>query len=654
MAETIKGLNIKLGLDTSDLDQKLKNINSELKEEQKDLRAINNSLKFDSTNLDKWREKQDKLNSILENTKKRLEVQNARLEEAKKALEVGAISQEQFNQVRRSVEYTESDINKLNQELKKTEEQIKKIGGINTENLKKIGSNFTKYVTAPILGVSTALSALAVKATQTADNLADDASKVYLSVEAYQEWGYVAKMLAVDSANLQKALIKTNSIIGEVSSGGEKYNETLAKLGLSSDKLIGKNTDEAFEIIRSALANVEDQAIRTMIANEIFGEKLGSELAQVISATTSDITNLRNEAKELGIVTTEQAEISGRFHDSLDNLKQSVIALSVSIGVEIVPTLQKMVETVQNKVLPVIKNLTTWWSNLSNSVKKTIVILLGVLAAIGPVVSIVAKIIPMIKTLKAAMAGGEILKFFQGFSFGKVALIGLVAALAVLLLQNEKFKETLKNLMEIFSKLLEPIGKLISSLVEKLEPVMNLIVEVLNQVIDVIVSLIEGIMPALEAIINVIVDVLSNVVTIIIDLIDEILPVMINLIGEIVKIIEALKPIIEVIINLVSKIISQLMNLIQAILEPIMKILNIFINIVGTIISVLGNLINIILKPLNSILNVLASIIEVIVSILGVVINVIVAVLEPALKIIFAVLEPLLSILMVFIEIIAS
>lgn len=57
MAETIKGLNIKLGLDTSDLDQKLKDINSELKEEQRDLRAINNSLRYDSTNLDKWREK---------------------------------------------------------------------------------------------------------------------------------------------------------------------------------------------------------------------------------------------------------------------------------------------------------------------------------------------------------------------------------------------------------------------------------------------------------------------------------------------------------------------------------------------------------------------------------------------------------------------
>jgi len=654
MAETIKGLNIKLGLDTTDLDQKLKDINKELKEEQKDLRAINNSLKFDSSNLDKWREKQDKLNSILENTKTRLEVQNKRLEESKKALQVGAISQEQFNQVQRSVEYTSADINKLNLELKKTEDQINKIGGINTESLKKVGSNFTKYLTAPILGAATALSTLAYKATQTADDLADDASKVYLSVEAYQEWGYVAKMLAVDSNNLQKAFTRTNAILGEVTQGGEKYNETLSKLGISSDKLVGKSTDEAFEVLRSSLSKVEDQAERTALANELFGEKLGSELTQVLSSTSSEIENLRNQAKELGIVTTEQAETSGTFHDSLDNLKQSFTALSVEIGVQVIPALQKMVDVVQNNVVPAIRSLSNWWGDLSDTTKKIVVVLLGVLAAIGPVISIVLKLIPAIKTLKGVMAGGEIAKFFQGFSLGKATLVGLIATLAVILLQNEKFKETLSQLIETLGKVLEPIGNLITSLMDKLQPVISAIVEVINKVIEVLVKLIEGIMPALEAIIGLIVEVLSDVINIVLDLIDEILPVVISLINEVVKIIDALKPILEVVISLISTIISQALNLIEAILDPIIKILNVVIKIVGVIIGVVGNLINAILKPLNSILNVIAAVITTLVSILEVVINVLVSILEPALKIIFAVLEPILSILMVFIEIIAS
>lgn len=653
MAETIKGLNIKLGLDTSDLDQKLKDINSELKEEQRDLRAINNSLRYDSTNLDKWREKQAKLNKILETTKKRLEVQNARLEESKKALAVGAISEEQFNKVRRSVEYTTADINKLNNELRKTEENIKRISSIDVERLRKVGSGFSKYVTAPIVAASTALGAIAVKATKTADAIADEASKVNMTVEAFQEWEYVSKMLASDSTQLHKALVKTNTILGDVATGGEKYGTVLSELGLELHELTNISTDEAFELIRSSLSKVEDQALRTTLANQFFGEQLASELNQVLGASSKEIENLREQARELGVVTTEQAEISGRFHDSLDNLKQSVMSLSVAIGVEIVPTMQKMVETIQAKVIPVIRNLTNWWSNLSGTFKRVIVIMLGVVAAIGPVISIVAKAIPLITKLKGAFAGGQILTFIKGISLGKVALIGLIAALAAILLKNEKFRELLKQIIELVKRLLEPIAKLITSLLDKLKPVIDLIIEVINKVIDVVVEIIEGLMPTIESIINILVDILSEVIELVMGLIEEILPVLIILIEAIMEIVEALMPIIEIIIDLVSTIIGQLLNLIRAILEPITRILKIIIQIVGNVIRIVGNLINTILEPLNSILNVLVSIIEVISKVLEVVINVIVTLLEPALKIIFAILEPLLEIVNVFIEVIA-
>ena len=73
MAEAIKGLNIKLGLDTTELEASIKSLNSDLKEQQKDLAAINKNLKYDSSNVDLWKQKQDKLNGILETTKKKLE-----------------------------------------------------------------------------------------------------------------------------------------------------------------------------------------------------------------------------------------------------------------------------------------------------------------------------------------------------------------------------------------------------------------------------------------------------------------------------------------------------------------------------------------------------------------------------------------------------
>lgn len=73
MAETVKGLNIKLSLDGRDLENELKEIQSDLKEQQKDLKAINANLKYDSSNVELWKNTQSKLNEILQTTKKKLE-----------------------------------------------------------------------------------------------------------------------------------------------------------------------------------------------------------------------------------------------------------------------------------------------------------------------------------------------------------------------------------------------------------------------------------------------------------------------------------------------------------------------------------------------------------------------------------------------------
>ena len=108
MAESIKGINIKLSLDGRDLENELLEIKTDLKEQQKDLKAINNALKYDSTNLELWKQKQSKLNDVLNTTKKRLDTQNLELEKAKAALALGSISTTEFNKLVRNIQYTEA------------------------------------------------------------------------------------------------------------------------------------------------------------------------------------------------------------------------------------------------------------------------------------------------------------------------------------------------------------------------------------------------------------------------------------------------------------------------------------------------------------------------------------------------------------------
>ena len=49
-----------------------------------------------------------------------------------------------------------------------------------------------------------------------------------------QEWAYAAEILAVDQAQLQKAFVKVNALLGDIASGDiDTVNEKLKLIGLT-------------------------------------------------------------------------------------------------------------------------------------------------------------------------------------------------------------------------------------------------------------------------------------------------------------------------------------------------------------------------------------------------------------------------------------
>lgn len=439
MAETIKGLNIKLGLDATELNESLGKVREELKEQQADLKAINQRLKYDPSNVELWKNKQTKLNEVLDSTKRKLELQKQKLEEAKEAVKVGAISESEFKKLERAVEYAEADVSKLNNELKNTSAKMLELGNAKWDTLAGVGNKLTKYVTAPIVAAGTALTALSYKSLVASDDLADTASKVYLSAEAFQEWSYAAEILAVDQSQLQKAFVKVNALLGDIANGSaDSVNEKLKFIGLTSENLASLNTDEAFMRIRDALSSVGDEASRTAVANEIFGDKLGSELTQMLSASSEQVIKLRNECRELGIVSNEDAEKAGEFTDAISRLKQALTGLKNELAQALLPVMNGLVSLMTEKIMPALKSLLGWWNSLSKGMKVFVGALLGIATAAGPVLAIIGKLIPLISKIKAGLTAikGAISLAGGAIKASTLGWVGLIAVLAVVLLQN--------------------------------------------------------------------------------------------------------------------------------------------------------------------------------------------------------------------------
>jgi len=591
MAETVKGLNIKLSLDGKDLENEMNGIKKNLKEQNKDLRAINTNLRYDSTNLDLWNSKQDKLNDILGETKKKLVTQNKELKRAKKAVEVGDISQEEFNKMKRSVQYTESTIAKLNGQLEKTGDKIKKLGNANFDKIDKLGSTLSKSVTVPILGAVSALGAFTIKTAYTADAVGDSAEKLGLSAEQLQEWSHVATIMGVSTDTLSRAFIKVNGVLGDIATGnGDKVADSLSLIGLSVDDLKGKDADQAFNIIRDALSQVEDEAIRVGVANELLGEKVAAEVIPVLSSEADVISNLRNEAQELGIVTNEQAAQAGEFTDALDRTKQSLMSLGVDLASTVMPILQELIIKVRDNLVPTLKDWIQKWNNLDGSTKKIISTLVALTAAVGPVLAIIGKVGPLLKMASLGLKSVGTSGMFAGVGINAATLgIGaLIAILAMALLQSEEFKELLGRLMETFMQLLPPILLIIDTLMTALQPILDVIIELVVMLVDILVPLLEIALMPLIMNIEIFADVLNALAPLIILIGDVLNAILIPAIEVLMFVLEPVIEVLRTIIEFLQKIFEWIGELPKKIGEFGGKVKDVFGNVTEGI-SIIAN-----------------------------------------------------------------
>lgn len=564
MAETVKGLNIKLTLDGKDLENELNGIKKDLKEQNKDLRAINTNLRYDSSNVDLWKQKQSKLNDILVQTKKKLETQNQELEHAKKAVQVGDMSQEEFNKLKRNVQYTEAELAKMNGQLDKTQVKIKQLSNANFEKIGKLGSTLTKSVTVPILGAVSALIAFSIKSAYASDEIGDTAEKLGLSAEQMQEWNHSATILGVSTERMEKAFMKVNGILGDIATGnGDKYADSLALIGLSLDDLEGKNADQAFALIRDALSEVEDEAIRVGVANDLLSERVAADIIPVLTQEAATISDLRNEAQELGIVTNEQAAQAGEFTDALDRTKQAVSSLGVDLASTLLPVIQELTIKVRDEMIPTLKSWIDKWNNMDAGTKKMIVTLTGLIAAVGPVLSIIGKVGPLLNIASIALKGVGTSGIFAGVGINAATLgIGaLIAILAKALFQSEEFKAMLGRLMETFMQLLPPILAIVDSLMTALQPILDVIIELVVMLVDLLVPIL-----------------------------DVILMPLITQIQMFAEILGLLAPLITVVGEVLNAILVPAINVLKTVLEPVLKVVQKIVEFIQKIFEWIGDL----------------------------------------------------------------
>lgn len=308
--------------------------------------------------------------------------------------------------------------------------------GLTGQALEDLSTQYIKFaeingtdVTGAIDSTQKAMAAFGVdvsEASQYLDHLTLVSQQTGVSVDTLAE-GTVKNATAFKEMGLN--IYGAASFMGMLEVSGADSSAVMSGLAKALKKATDKGIplDRALSDLQDTILNGTDSTDGLTAAYELFG-KNGAQVYEAVRNGTLDFNALSNAAD--GLSDTVSQTFAGTLSPA-DRFKTVVNDLKV-LGSEIAEIVLPFVEAAIDKVKGVIDKLRDAWGGLTDEQKQSIVTILGVAAAVGPVLVAVGglvngfgKVVSVIGTVKAALdgAGGLI-----GVLKGPVGVVGAIAA----------------------------------------------------------------------------------------------------------------------------------------------------------------------------------------------------------------------------------
>ena len=420
---------IKIGADTKTFMESMKGMNREINQTQKSANDLEKSLDF----------KYDEARAVqaMGQFQRAIEL----CDEKAEALRA------QLKHMDESGKFDKSDYAKLQLELARVEtqgakaaEQLEKVKNIKIEQLnekfEKVGDSIEKagqkvsVFSAAAAAAIAGAAAIGKSAAATGAEIDDMTQQFDVSAETVQRWNYLALQSGVDATAFSRALIRARAAMADLSTGtANAATETLTALGISARQF--GSDEEMFDGIVKALSKVEDSALQTAYANELFGDKIATQLLPYINAGAEDLAKWNAEFDAMPSLTGEEAAELAELDDTFNRLSVTMQYATAQLGEAFAPIIERVVAFIEESVVPALEALAEWFENLSPGMQDTILALLGIVAVAGPLLILIGKMVPGLKVLTGLFSNLRKVQLATAAGFAAIATAAFIAFNAV-------------------------------------------------------------------------------------------------------------------------------------------------------------------------------------------------------------------------------
>lgn len=294
------------------------------------------------------------------------------------------------------------------------------------------------------------LDRLNVTAQQTGVDTGKLTSGIISNAAAFQEMGLSADQAVSFMGQLEKSGANSETVLN----GMRKALKNAAKEG--------KPLGQALAELQDTILNGTDGMDGLTAAYDMFG-KSGDQIFGAIKTGSLDFRDLASAVEDAG------GSIEETFNATLsptDNFKTTLNELK-AVGAEVGGTILELVTPALQAVAEAIGRVKEWWDQLSPGAQQAIITVLGIVAAIGPLISLIGGIITAIGTVSTVMAA------LAGPVGIVVAAIAALIAIGVALYKN--WDTIVAKAKEIKEKISTAWGNMKEAVTQKMDDMKSMI-----------------------------------------------------------------------------------------------------------------------------------------------------------------------------------